>query len=360
MKKTLLNTAKRPIQILTKRLTFLLTKVCSKNSFLAGVYYLIFSRKFDREHLAVLRGHLNYNASLKNISNTSPLLRRNIHRIEKGLIMKPRRAVFAENFILETVECHRRATERTGYCENELKWATDVLDEYFEAVQLANAATEVQVAHAYYCDTTKNVGQNSIKQKIEAYRPYARSESPPCRVDYSALVDLFQRRRSIRWYQDCPVPENLIHDCINAASLAPSACNRQPYRFVVANGVEKARSVAACAGGTLGFAQQLPAVLVVVGDLSAYPEERDRHLIYIDSSLAAMQLMLTAETLGLATCPINWPDVDRSERAIQKIINLAAHERVIMLIAIGFAAPDGGVPFSQKKGVGILSKKVDS
>ena len=60
-------------------------------------------------------------------------------------------------------------------------------------------------------------------------------------------------------------------------------------------------------------------IVQVVGNLAAYPLERDRHLIYIDSALASMQLMLAAETLGLSTCPINWPDVDFAEQNIQQL-----------------------------------------
>lgn len=356
MNKSLRESAKLRIKIAAHEIRIALITVCSTHAFLAGLYYLLFNRRFDREHMAVLRGRIQYNGALKQIGETSPLLRRNIHRIEKGLIMKPRRPIFAETFILETVQCHRRASRRPDYSEGEIKWATDVLDEYFSVVDLS---PKVREAHAYYLETTERITSHGCTTKTSVYRPYARSESPPCRVAYSDLLHLFERRRSIRWYQDRPVPEDLIHKCINAASLAPSACNRQPYRFIVATGVEKASSIAACAGGTAGFAQQLPATLIVVGDLSAYPEERDRHLIYIDASLAAMQLMLTAETLGLATCPINWPDVDRAERAIQRLVELSSHERVIMLIAIGYADPRGGVAFSQKKSSQILARDAE-
>jgi len=62
-----------------------------------------------------------------------------------------------------------------------------------------------------------------------------------------------------------------------------------------------------------------------------------------------MQLMLAAETLGLATCPINWPDMEVAEKRIAKLIDLPAHERVVMLMAIGYGDPDSGVPYSQKK-----------
>lgn len=192
------------------------------------------------------------------------------------------------------------------------------------------------------------------------FKPYPRASSPRCTISIDELISLFTRRRSVRWYNDTPVPDEKIKKCINAAALAPSACNRQPFRFVVANNPGEASKIAACAGGTVGFAHQLSAILVAVGDLSAYPTERDRHLIYIDASLASMQLMLAAETLGLSTCPINWPDVDESEKRLQRILHLPRHERVVMLIAIGYGEPDSGIPYSQKKTEDLLYRNLGS
>ena len=51
-------------------------------------------------------------------------------------------------------------------------------------------------------------------------------------------------------------------------------------------------------------------IIVIVGELDAYEYDRDRHLIYIDGSLAAMTFMLALETLGLSSCPINWSGVE--------------------------------------------------
>ena len=67
-----------------------------------------------------------------------------------------------------------------------------------------------------------------------------------------------------------------------------------------------------------------------------------------------MQLMLAAETLGLSTCPINWPDVDSAEQRIRELLKLPAHERVIMLVAIGYGDPASGAPYSQKKQSDLL------
>ena len=317
---------------------------------MASLYYGLFSRQFDREHRAVLSGRLAYHRSLRSIGTSSPQLRRNIHRLEKGLIMRPRRPVFAEGFILETVRSYASATAKPDFEAGEAQWARDVLDEYFRVV--AGSPT-VAAAQAEY-DVVRGANTGTTEGDATKFKPYLASSRPSCDITFDALNTLFARRRSVRWYQDKPVPPELISSVVSAASMAPSACNRQPFRFIAATGHPASSAIAGCAGGTAGFSQQVPAIVVVVGDLSAYPLERDRHLIYIDASLASMQLMLAAETLGLATCPINWPDVVAADRCLLKLLRLQTHERVIMLIAVGYAREDGSVPYSNKKGLGLM------
>jgi len=320
-------------------------RIFSSNGFLASLYYWLFSQQFYNEHRAVLKGRLKYQEDLLGGGTSSPLLRRNTHRLEKGLIMKPRRPVFAEGFILETVQAFNRARATPDYSVAELHWARDVLGEYFSVV---SDTAIIHEARLVFTDRDDAVGVPGDGLQA-CSKPYLRAESPVLAVSFEDLQKLYKRRRSVRWYLEKPVPVELIYQAIEAAAQAPSACNRQPFRFIVATEPEWVCQIAECPGGAAGFSQQLPAIIVVVGDLSAYPFERDRHLIYVDASLANMQLMLAAETLGLATCPINWPDMDIAEKRIGKLVELPAHERVVMLIAIGYGDPESGVPYSQKK-----------
>lgn len=322
----------------------------SRYAVLASLHYLLFSRQFDREHKAVLQGRLEYKRSLKQVGRSSALIRRNIHRLEKGLIMQPRRAVFASDYISETVALYAKAVEQASLCDAEFKWATDVLTQYFAVVE-DNAV--IAKARALFHSTQESaVVATSI--------PYAHKTLAAAKVSFADLSALFLRRRSVRWYQQKAVDPVLIRQAVNSATLAPSACNRQPYRFDLLSNASDAAEIARCAMGTTGFADNIPCLIVVVGDLSCYPAERDRHVIYIDASLAAMQLMLALETLGLSTCPINWPDIEEREARLQKKLGLAYHERPVMLMAVGYADPEGGVAFSQKKTDELLLRQIHS
>src|SRR5690606_24595895 len=86
---------KQTIKARLDRVNVAVIRFFALNGFLSSVYYAFFSRQFQREHRAVLLGRLQYWASLAEIGESCVLLRRNIHRLEKGLIMRPRRERFA-------------------------------------------------------------------------------------------------------------------------------------------------------------------------------------------------------------------------------------------------------------------------
>lgn len=322
--------------------------IFAKNRLLSSFYYFFLNHRFYREHQAVLAGRVAYSKYLSNIQSSSALLRRNTHRLEKGLIMQPRRNVFAEEYIEETVRTYKKAINQGTLCSEEQKWCTDVLEAYFSVVIdtkiIAKARSEFLHTRPQESDTKK-------------YIPYTYDSLPKTDIEFEQLHTLFLKRRSVRWYQQKSIPIELLEKAINIANLAPSACNRQPYFFYISTNQKKAIEIAKCAGGTAGWAENIPAMIVVVGDLSAYPLERDRHVIYIDASLAAMQLMLALETLGLSTCPINWPDIENAELRLKRLLKLEDFQRPIMLLSVGYGLESGGIPYSQKKGFELLMKK---
>jgi len=313
----------------------------ASSRYLSSLYYLFFSKQFHREHQSVLQGRLAYKKSLTVIAKSSVLLRRNTHRLEKGLIMQPRRDIFALAYIEETVKCYVNCVNADSICPDELKWATDVLDEYFCAVK----------SNDFIASLKNSYDQARAKvstEKTVSYIPYNEQQRPNSPITPDSLYELFLRRRSVRWYENSAIDKEQVNKAISLASLAPSACNRQPFEFFSLKGND-AVEIAKLAMGTAGFAENIPNLIVVVGDLSAYPAERDKHVIYIDSSLATMQLMLAFECMGISSCPINWPDIEFREKLMAKKLKLNPYQRPIMLLSFGYAQSTGKIPFSQKK-----------
>ncbi|WP_229711104.1 nitroreductase family protein [Agarivorans gilvus] len=265
--------------------------------------------------------------------------------------MQPRREVFGLAFIQETVACYKRCVNGDNVNQQELKWAHDVLSKYFLAVA-AGKSEVVDGARAMFNDIAAKYSTE------KEFSPYSYQSLEKASVSFEQFKQLCVQRRSVRWFKDQPVPRELINQALSAATLAPSACNRQPFEFFVFDKVEEAREIGAIPMGTAGFSHNFQCVLVVVGDLAAYPYERDRHVIYIDGSLASMQLMLALETLGLSSCVINWPDVENLEREMSKKLSLKANQRPLMVLSIGYADDKGMIPYSQKKDVNELVKEV--
>jgi nitroreductase len=323
------------------------TALLSRSTFLRRLYLGTGSSAYDRESRSVLSG-LATNRNAKREQPSLRLnyysLRRQIHRLEKGLIASPRRSVFAADYAPKVVDALAGAPEAWQQADPDLyAWALGVLTDYFNAIDYDNDP-RLEAAQRKFAALTKTTPCD-----LDGRAPYPASERPPLTVEYDDLHQLFRRRRSVRWFESTPVPRELLDQALVAASQAPSACNRQPYRFVIADDPTDAQTLGGLAFGTVGFAQQFPCCIALVGELSAFSDLRDRHVIYIDGGLVAMSFVLACETLGLATCLINWPDLPEHDEPAREYLQLADHEQIIVLIAVGYAADEGGVPRSVKK-----------
>ncbi|HJX04647.1 MAG TPA: nitroreductase family protein, partial [Thermoplasmata archaeon] len=82
------------------------------------------------------------------------------------------------------------------------------------------------------------------------------------------LMDAIKTRRSVRRYKSVPVPEQLLKEALNAARMAPSADNSQPWKIIVVREEDMKLRLAAASNGQK-FIAQAPIVLVVCG----VPEE---------------------------------------------------------------------------------------
>jgi len=89
------------------------------------------------------------------------------------------------------------------------------------------------------------------------------------------FLDLAKERSSCRRYSSKPVSRESIERCLEAARLAPSACNSQPWRFIVVKDGPIRRELAAKAFhgifGMNAFAKQAPVLVPVIRENSAYP-----------------------------------------------------------------------------------------
>lgn len=332
---------------LKRRLDPALAELGSRNRFWCMLYYALFSSAYMREQMAFLSGRVAYQKSLKNPTGSMAILRRNVHRIEKGLLMRPRRIPFALDYLPETIDAYAVAAKQK-IDRNEFSWATDVLKEYFK-ISPVHAAIDSHRKRFFDALQACSMEESNMI-------PYHRNLSKPLAVSYDSLYELARHRRSVRWFLQKPVPRVIIDQAIELAAQAPSACNRQPFEFRVFDDRELVGKVINIPFGLAGYGHNVPCIAVLVGKQSNFFDERDRHLIYIDSSLATMGFLFALEVQGVSTCCVNWPDIPEQEKRMAKLLNLATSERPIMLIAFGYPDPEGMVASSAKKGLNNLRR----
>lgn len=258
--------------------------------------------------------------------------------------MRPRRIVFAADFIQETVEAFEKRVVSCGpesQLAPELEWAGDVLEDYFNVV---GSHTTIDMARRQFAGISQLKKQHSTR-----LTPYVRPLGRSSPVSYADLLALAERRRSVRWFLPERVPRDAIEKAMAVALQSPSACNRQPFVFRFFDDPQMVQKVAEVPMGTAGYGHQLPMIGVVVGQQRNFFDDRDRHLIYIDGALAMMSFCLALETLGLSSCIINWPDIQERETWLAKLIGLESDERPVMLVGVGYPDPNGLVAASSKK-----------
>lgn len=237
-----------------------LAKHCVKFRFTSSLFYFLINGQFRREHQSVLAGRIAYHEALEAINASHALLRRNTHRLEKGLIMEPRKPSFAEAYIGETVDIFAKCLNQEGFNKEELDWASDVLSAYFEVV---TDTPVIKKARALFNALPVSMSRTTTKSPPNS--PYPSENRVKSSISEEDLHALFKQRRSTRWYQDKTVDISLIEQAIDMAAQAPSACNRQPFEFYTCIEPSIAQEIASIPMGTKGFSDNIQALIVIMG-----------------------------------------------------------------------------------------------
>lgn len=156
------------------------------------------------------------------------------------------------------------------------------------------------------------------------------------------FIDLVKSRQSDRKYINKPVERELLLSCLEAARMAPSACNSQPWKFVVVDSPELLPAIAEAAAG-MGmnkWAKEAPVIVAVVLEKMNLTARigsviKDKEYSLLDVGIAVEHFCLQAAELGLGTCIMGWFD----EKRICKLLGIK-NRRVPLLISLGYSAAD--------------------
>jgi nitroreductase len=164
-------------------------------------------------------------------------------------------------------------------------------------------------------------------------------------VDGKMMLEIIQNRQSDRSYTDKPVENEKLERIVEAGRLAPSACNAQPWKFIIVTDPELRNQLSVAASAKLlsmnMFVHQAPVQIIVVREkanissrLGGTVKKKDYSLI--DIGIASENICLQARAEGLGSCMIGWFD----ESQVRKILNIPRSKRVELIITIGYPAKE--------------------
>lgn len=146
-----------------------------------------------------------------------------------------------------------------------------------------------------------------------------------------SIIETINNRRSVRHYSSIPVEEEKLNLILEAARLAPSAGNQQPWKFIVVREEKMKAEVVKASGNE--FCAEAPIMLVACG-LDTGIMTCGHRCDTVDVSIAMSFALLQAQELGLSTCWIARYD----EKEMMRILGIPDTGSVVMVTPLGYPA----------------------
>jgi nitroreductase len=159
------------------------------------------------------------------------------------------------------------------------------------------------------------------------------------------MLELILSRQSDRKYSDKPVEKEKLERIIEAGRMAPSACNAQPWKFIVVTEPDLRKKIAVASSakilGMNSFVNQAPVLLIVVREQPNFTSKvggtiKNRDYSLIDIGIASENICLQASAEGMGSCMIGWFDEDM----VRKLLGIPKSKRVELIITLGYSMSD--------------------
>jgi len=147
------------------------------------------------------------------------------------------------------------------------------------------------------------------------------------------FLELAQQRYSVRSYKLDPVDGETLHQVLDAARLAPSACNKQPYQFIVIRTAGREHELRQVYHRSWFHQAPLVICACTIQD-DAWVRRDGKNYAYVDTAIAMDHLILAAASMGLGTCWVAAFDVE----AARALLKLPPHVEPVAFTPLGYPA----------------------
>lgn len=151
------------------------------------------------------------------------------------------------------------------------------------------------------------------------------------------IVEMIQRRRSIRRFEDRIISEELITMLLISATSAPTAANCEPWEFIVIDNPEILEKIRT----KLVFANyKAPIAIVVCGNMELAFKGPGKEMWVQDCSAATQNMLIAASNLGLGSVWIGVYPLESNVKAVSTILNIPEHVIPLNIIYFGYPAEE--------------------
>ena len=142
------------------------------------------------------------------------------------------------------------------------------------------------------------------------------------------FIELVKMRKSIRRYKPDSIPEEKLNYVLEAARLAPSWKNSQPWRFIIVTKEEVKKKIT-----TRDWAAEAPIIIVGVADPTISGTRENKQYYLVDMGIAMEHMMLAATEVGLGTC---WIGLRFNEEIVKETLKIPEQYQVVAITPLGY------------------------
>lgn len=260
------------------------------------------------------------------------------HVLEKGITMPNRRLGFGFERVRHIIISCQYAIQ--CYSENHIEIQSTLkdLEQYIQIHQEADYSLPV--------DIVDGINKLMKFKRIDTKNCYSISADQYFNST-SNFKEFAFSRHSVRWYDNKNIDHNTIHDVIELAKTAPSACNRQSTKVYVIENAEKKKLILELQNGNRGFGDKANKILLLTSDMR-YWNYKYRTSAYLDTGIFTMNLLYALHYYKICACTLNAHLSKKQRKELKKIVGYSKSEMPVVFISIGYAPPSFMVAGSQR------------
>lgn len=254
--------------------------------------------------------------------DTLSVIRKYAHMLDKGLQNEKREKGRSKEIYAKTKMLFNEFESNSGLRnEPDLCWAKDIINKY-ERFQYEEVESE------------------ELKSFFDP--KYIKPE-----ISFLDLENLIKTRRTIRYFEDKHVDDDILEKIFELVNWAPHSCNRQNVRIYYTTDKKLIKKCLPLNSGATGMNE--PAVFAsICCNTESYYYPLEYNVAYIDASLGAQNIILGAHAFGLGCCVLNWSHASVNEEIeLRRKLSIQETDLVIFNLVMGY--PKKGAPTPIKK-----------